>query len=195
MNMLSLGPKPSPISEFLNQRGYSVIEYNDLIDTLFLKKQDIDFAISYRYRHIIRPEIITYLDGKIINLHISCLPWNKGSDPNLWSFLEDTPKGVTIHYVDSGIDTGDIIVQKQVVFDEEKETLSSTYDILNNEIVQLLKDNWKFIIRGEGPRIKQKGTGTVHNSRDKEPYQYLLAEKGWDTPVMNIKGLALPKRD
>jgi len=36
------------------------------------------------------------------------------ADPNVWSFIEKTPKGVSIHYLDAGIDTGDIIAQKLV---------------------------------------------------------------------------------
>ena len=34
--------------------------------------------------------------GKIINLHISFLPFNRGYYPNLWSHQEGTPSGVTI---------------------------------------------------------------------------------------------------
>ena len=66
-------------------------------------------------------------------MHISLLPWNRGYHPNIWSFLEDTPKGVTIHYINEGIDTGDIIVQKEIVIDEDKETLKSSYEILHEK--------------------------------------------------------------
>ncbi|MCL0081308.1 hypothetical protein M1N64_03665 [Peptococcaceae bacterium] len=45
--------------------------------------------------------------GRAINLHISFLPWNRGADPNFWSFIENAPVGVSIHYLDEGIDTGD----------------------------------------------------------------------------------------
>ncbi len=191
MNILLLGPQSPFITTFLIKNGYTVFEHAEPIDTSFLNSKNISFAISYRYRHIVKPEIIDYLKGNIINLHISYLPWNRGSDPNLWSFLEDTPKGVSIHYVDPGIDTGDIITQKEITFDESFATLSSTYEILNNEIVQIFKDKWEQIINGSSSRIKQKGNGSFHRSKDKEPYEYLLQEKGWDTPVVNIKGKAL----
>jgi len=194
MNILVLGPFSSPITEFLLHNNFSVIEHVDQVDISYLEKRKIDFAISYKYRHIIRPEIITYLNGNVINLHISYLPWNRGSDPNLWSFLENTPKGISIHYVDSGIDTGDIIIQKEVVFDEMNETLSSTYNYLNYEIIRLFKNNWDFIINGLAPRRRQTCTGTSHRSRDKKPYQYLLEKNGWDTPVKIIRGVALHKK-
>ncbi len=61
----------------------------------------------------------------IINLHISFLPWNRGAHPNFWSFYDDTPKGVTIHLIDEGIDTGAIIYQKEITFDRNEKTFES----------------------------------------------------------------------
>eukprot|EP00392_Amoebophrya_sp_AT5.2_P019205 g19951.t1 len=63
-----------------------------------------DYCVSYGYRHIIRTPVIEGMfDRKrIINLHISYLPYNRGADPNLWSILERTPPGVTIHHIDEG---------------------------------------------------------------------------------------------
>ena len=107
-----------------------------------------DFIVSYNYKFVIDKEIIHLLPNRIINLHISYLPHNRGANPNIWSFLDDTPKGVTIHYVDAGIDTGDILVQKEVDFDEEKETLASSYDKLNKKIQTLFIENWEAIKKG-----------------------------------------------
>ena len=67
--------------------------------------------VSYNYKHIIQPEIIVLMNGRLVNLHISYLPWNKGSDPNFWSFIDNTPKGVTIHKIDNHLDTGAILYQ------------------------------------------------------------------------------------
>jgi methionyl-tRNA formyltransferase len=191
MKIIVLGPRFSSITSFLNQKGYSVIECSDPVDRFFLLNNDIDFAVSYRYRHIISQEAITCLKGKIINLHISYLPWNRGADPNLWSFLEDTPKGVSIHYVDTGIDTGDLIARKKIVFNEIYETLSTSYETLNDEILSLFRASWDSIVNGEAQRIKQSKGGSLHKSKDKEPYLHLLAQKGYDTPVLEIKGKAL----
>ena len=68
---------------------------------------DFDFIVSYGYRYIIKKNIIDYFHKRIINLHISYLPYNRGADPNLWSILEDTPSGVTIHYIDDDKHTSD----------------------------------------------------------------------------------------
>lgn len=103
--------------------------------------------------------------GNIINLHISYLPWNRGSSPNIWSFIDDTPRGVTIHKIDIGLDTGDIIFQKNVSFDENKETLFSSYKKLNEEVVDLLKKHWQEIYKGNYVAVPQKGKGTYHKNR------------------------------
>lgn len=101
-----------------------------------------DLLVSYNYRYIIPESIIRVMKGKAVNLHISLLPWNRGSSPNFWSFIEDSPKGVTIHQLAEGLDTGDIIFQKELYFDEKQETFKSTYEALQREITSLFKENF-----------------------------------------------------
>lgn len=195
MKVLSLGNKPSPLKSILEKNNCKVIEGTDPIDLDFLNSFKVDFAVSYRFRHIIRKPIIEQLSGNIINLHISLLPWNRGADPNLWSFLENTPKGVTIHYIDDGIDTGDIIAQKELFFDENKETLDSSYERLNHEVVELFEKNWPLIMHGKSPRHRQPPGGTFHKTRDRKPFEYLLNDLSWNTPVKQLIGKTrLPKR-
>ena len=184
---------PSPIRSIIENYGCDCIERSEPIDVELLKKYSIDIAVSYLFRHIIKKSSIDYLNGKIINLHISFLPWNRGADPNLWSFLENTPKGVSIHYVDEGLDTGDIIAQEGVRMDIDSETLASTYEILNSEILELFKIQWPLIMRGECSRKKQAPGGTYHCLKDKQAYMHLLSDKGWDTPIEYLLGKALSK--
>ena len=191
MNVLVLGIKQSPLTPVIEESGCRVIETIDPIDTDYLRGHAIDYVVSYRYRHIIKQDLIDFLSAKIINLHISLLPWNKGADPNLWSFLENTPKGVTIHFIDKGIDTGDIIAQKELFFDPEVETLGSTYEKLNSEIVRLFKDVWPRIMAGQAAGIKHLPGGALHMSKDKERFGYLLEKQGWNTPVKELIGKAL----
>ena len=126
------------------------------------------FIVSFNYRHMIPEEVLDLLPGKVVNLHTSLLPYNRGSAPNVFSFLEDTPKGVTIHLVDSGLDTGDILCQKELKFDEEKETFATTYDKLLEEVKQLFRDNWQTIRAGELKPVRQEGEGTYHRMRELE---------------------------
>lgn len=190
MNILFLGPHETDIIMNLKYRGFNVVETEDPIDLKFLDLNDVSFGISYRYRYIIKPEIISRLVGRVVNLHISLLPWNRGADPNLWSFLENTPKGVSIHYIDAGIDTGDVIIQQEVKFNDDLETLSSTYYKLNYMLKELFIANINKIIDAEFPRYKQKEKGSFHRLSDKNKFLHLLT-KGWDTPVKELIGKGL----
>ena len=104
-----------PLAEWLKGRA-DVFEYSKRLYIDFLKKKDFDLIISYNYKYIITKDIIAHYPNKIINLHISYLPWNRGAYPNVWSILKNTPKGVSIHLIDQSIDTGDILFQKEVFF-------------------------------------------------------------------------------
>lgn len=126
------------------------------------------FVVSFNYRHLISEEVLDLLPGRVINLHTSLLPYNRGSAPNFFSFLEDTPKGVTIHFVDSGLDTGDILCQKELCFDEGEESFATTYDKLLGEIKRLFQENWQAIRAGELKPVRQQGEGTCHRMRELE---------------------------
>ena len=191
MNVLVVGKSPSPLSHIIRDSGCKVIERVDPFDLEYIRTQAIDFVVSYGYRYLIKKPVIIYLRQQIVNLHISLLPWNRGADPNLWSFLEDTPKGVTIHYIDEGLDTGDIIAQKEMSFDVEYETLATTYAKLDAEIVELFKQNWPSIMQASVQSRKQPISGSFHRLEDKKPFEYLLAEKGWNTPVKELVGKAV----
>lgn len=191
MNILVFGIIPSPVNPILREYECSVFEWEDPINVELLRAWAIDFAVSYRYRYIVRKPIIDYLRGNVINLHISLLPWNRGADPNLWSFLEDTPKGVTIHYIDEGIDTGDIVAQKKIVFNKHGETLATTYETLNSEIIRLFHHQWPLIAAGKAARKKQPPGGSFHQLKDKEDFMHLLGKDGWNTPIEKVRGRAL----
>lgn len=187
MNILLLGEKCSLINDFLLSIGH-----NTYILTDKLNKDNVtgyDFIISFGYRHLIKQEIIDLFPDKIINMHISLLPYNKGADPNLWSYLENSPKGVTIHKIDKGLDTGDIILQKEVQ-DNINDTLKTSYDRLIVEIVKLFTDNAEDILNNKIKAHKQQGSGSIHYLKDKEKYISLLEKAGYDTPVKDLTGKA-----
>ena len=190
MNVLVLGPKRERFENFFKSNGDNLNFYEGKINSNSSILNSIDFIISYGYRYIIEEDIINKFNNRIINLHISYLPWNRGADPNLWSFLEDTPKGVTIHYIDKGLDTGDIIAQKKIPI-YTNDTLETTYNRLCQTVEKLLIEHWKNIITGNVNRIPQdKHSGSFHKIIDKERYTHLLTE-GWKTPISNLIGKAL----
>lgn len=184
-NILWLGPKRPNIHLYLESIGDLVTYYEDPIDISFTNLHHSEFIVSYGYRHLIKKDILSFFERKAINLHISFLPWNRGADPNFWSILEDTPKGVTIHYIDEGLDTGGIIVQKEVPVDKG-DTLRSSYQRLCNEIENLFIQNWIDIksnrFQGKPQNLAE---GSFHLKKDIKKYEHLLS-MGWDTPIVDL---------
>ena len=141
------------------------------------KFQESDLVISFGYRHLLNESIVEKY-SPIINLHISYLPYNRGSLANFWSFYDQTPSGVSIHLIDNGIDTGDILYQKKLEFDARKMTFRQTHNILIEEIEKLFIDNLNEILSLNYPQRKQEHKGTYHHSKD-----FPSGFKGWDTNI------------
>lgn len=172
---LYLGSK-TPVYDYLSSIGKTYITQNKISPQHI---SEYDWVVSYGYRHLLKKEHIISSKNPIINLHISYLPWNKGADPNYWSWVENTPKGVTIHAIDEGIDTGDIFIQKKIKFNDD-ETLSSSYNKLKKEIENLFINNFENIIRGSIFPQKQISNGTLHYAKD------LPEIKSWDVKIKNL---------
>ena len=187
MKILFLGPYDSEFITWIKSQEKEVIISDKKINLNFVKGNKIDFIICYKYRYIIHKDLIFYLNNKIINLHISFLPWNRGADPNIWSFIDNTPKGVSIHLINEGLDKGDILVQKEVFFDLNNETLKSSYDKLNQIIKELLKKNWNDIKSNRIKPKKQKGKGSYHKISDLLKHKKMLSDLSWET---NLKLLS-----
>ncbi len=187
--ILYLGTENSLITDFFKNNNINYIQTMEKINKDFIINNKIVLIISYRYRFIIKKEVIN-LGIRIINLHISYLPWNKGADPNLWSFIDNTIKGITIHYIDEGLDTGDIIYQKKIEFDDN-ETLKSSYDKLNEEIQLLFIKNFYDINNNTCPRLPQNiNEGSIHKLIDKNNIWELIEKNGsWDISIKNLKKL------
>ncbi len=192
MNLLWLGPHGKRLKDYLCSYGDKVF-YSDepcMAETPWLK--DKDYLISFGYSHILPRGVLQHFPQRAINIHISYLPWNRGADPNLWSFLEDTPKGVSIHYLTDQLDRGEILYQKETHFGC-KDTLRSSYDLLIRTAEELFQCHWQTIREGSVLGRAQAPGGSFHRKKDADVYRHLL-RCGWDTPVAELIGQALNRK-
>ena len=137
---------------------YNESFYNNYSDNF--KKIDIVFLIWWPY--IIDKMFIKLPSIGVINTHPSLLPYNKGKNYNFWTIVEDTPFGVSLHFVDSNIDSGDILFQKKIIKTWE-DTGKTIYLKAQKAIIDLFIDSFPKIIAGNYSRIKQnKKSGTFH---------------------------------
>jgi methionyl-tRNA formyltransferase len=120
-----------------------------------------DIGISAYFGYILRESILNLLPLGCINIHPAYLPYNRGANPNVWSIVDGTPAGVTIHYMDTRVDTGDIVSQMKVPV-QTIDTGESLYHRLEQASVALFKEIWPDIRAGKVQRKLQSHEQGTH---------------------------------
>jgi methionyl-tRNA formyltransferase len=135
-----------------------------------------DIALSVLFDYVVKPDFISLFPKGVVNVHPALLPYNRGQYPNVWSILEGTPSGATLHYIDAGIDTGDIIAQKRVEV-EAVDTGETLYRKLERASLDLIRETWPALKAGTAPRRPQGGEkGTYHRTRDVDQVDEILPD-------------------
>lgn len=91
-----------------------------------VKNLKCDLFVSMSFNQIFKKEIIEVPPLGTINCHAGKLPFYRGRNILNWALINDESEfGITVHYVDDGIDTGDIIIQEcfQITDDDNYSTL------------------------------------------------------------------------
>jgi len=103
----------------------------------------------------------------VVNIHNSFPPFNRGADPNIWSVVEGTPRGVTLHYIDAQVDHGEITAQ-QIVNDitDETITLRESYDSLDKAAKKMFMSAFPYYPYWGEMSKSAVGVGTYHNVKD-----------------------------
>ena len=121
-----------------------------------LKSYKADIFVSMSFDQIIKKEVIHLPEKGFINCHAGALPFYRGRNVLNWVLINDEKEfGVTVHYIDEGIDTGDIILQnKSLITDDDsyKTLLERAIDLCDKTLYEAIVK----ILNGENQRIKQK---------------------------------------
>ena len=116
---------------------------------------DCDVLVSMSFNQIFRKDIINLTPIGIINCHAGKLPFYRGRNILNWVLINDEKEfGITVHFVDEGIDTGDIILQRTFPItdlDSYNTLLNKSYsacaNILYESLVQIAENNFESIIQ------------------------------------------------
>ena len=193
MKVLLLGSESAAchaVQAFFDGAGEDVRTWTERASLDLVRDSSPDIIVSYGFRWLLPDEVFTFPRLGTVNAHIGYLPWNRGADPNFWSHAEGTPKGVSLHFIDKGIDTGALIARETVTFGEG-DTLRTSYDTLHARMRALLETWWPALRAGRAPRIAQEPGGTFHVKRDLDGFRQVFAGRGWDTPIRDVAALAL----
>lgn len=140
--------------EYLKNQNVNSSEFIEQI-----KPFDCDLFVSMSFNQIFRTEIINLPKLKTINCHAGKLPFYRGRNILNWALINDEKEfGITVHYVDEGIDTGDIIVQEtyQITDSDDYSTLLERAYV---ECANVLYKAIRLLIENKVEVIEQK---TLH---------------------------------
>ncbi|MBM2815996.1 MAG: hypothetical protein HW421_2758 [Ignavibacteria bacterium] len=129
-----------------------------------IKNAEIDFIITVYWAYLLKPELFNLATKGTVNFHPALLPINRGWFPHVHSLIDGTPFGVTLHSLDEGADTGPVWVQKQV-FPDETDNAGTVYKKLQEEIIQLFKDNWNKIRNNDITPIQQDHSKAIYRKK------------------------------
>lgn len=102
---------------------FTVSSHNNKACEKILQNADVDLIILGETR-IIRPNIIRQAKTGVINTHPGYIPLVRGNDPVVWAAKYNLPQGCSVHLVNEGVDSGPIILRRQMFMDPD-ETFSS----------------------------------------------------------------------
>lgn len=136
-----------------------------------------DIGILAWWPLIIRDPLLSVPKHGFINTHPSLLPYNRGKHYNFWALVEQTPFGVSLHFVNEGVDSGDIVAQKAIQYDWE-DNGASLYAKAQLEIVALFKKTYPLIRTLNIPRHKQDiDKGSFHTADEIDVASMINLEK------------------
>lgn len=159
----------SPVKEFAIEKSIPVLQpekIREIKDTLEQINPDLFCVVAYG--KILPQDILDIPKKGSINVHGSLLPQYRGAAPIQWAVLNgDKKTGITTMYMNSGMDTGDVILQEEVQIGED-ETTGELWDRLSKIGAKLLVETVAKIEKGTAPRTPQSGEFTMAPMLNKE---------------------------
>jgi len=148
----------TPVKKEALKHDIEVLQPANINDDDFIKKlnkRDIDLMVVVAYGQILSKELLDLPRAGCINLHASLLPEYRGSSPIQQAIMDgkDTT-GVTTMFMDEGLDTGDIIYQREVAIKEEYNA-GDLHDKLAEVGAKLLRETVVKLKEGSVPRLSQ----------------------------------------
>lgn len=131
------GPTSSELSEVAARLGVATVapprvNVSNVADLLV--SRDTELCVSVAYDQIFRQRLISAPRTAFVNCHAGLLPYYRGRNVINWAIINGEKSiGITVHHVDEGIDTGDIIVQESIEL-----TWTDTYATVLSKVVEAI---------------------------------------------------------
>ncbi|MCX8130819.1 MAG: methionyl-tRNA formyltransferase [Clostridia bacterium] len=176
------------VDEVAQKHSILVFKEKNINNTDFVvtvRKMSPELIVVVNFDQILKEEIISIPIKGCINTHASLLPKYRGRAPLNWAIINgEKETGVTVHYINKGIDTGDIIVQVSIDI-EENDYIEDILGKVKKVYSYIVKDSVEKIIKGTVVPIKQDiSSGCYCSKRTPKDGQI-----NWDKPAIQIYNL------
>lgn len=174
----------SPVAICAHEHNIEVYKPNKLKeDYEYILNKKPDIIITCAYGSIVPKVVLDYPSYGCINVHASLLPKYRGASPIVASILNgEKETGITIMYMDEGIDTGNIIMSRSIKIEDNDNSLS-----LSNKLsllgANLLIDTLPKIFEGENFDIPQDNEEATYVGMLKREDEHI----DFNNSVENIK--------
>lgn len=154
--------KPCPVKKRAQELGLPVMspeKFKDIVPQIAALKADLGLAVAYG--KIFRKPAIDALKYGILNVHFSLLPKYRGAAPVQYTlFNNEKETGVSLFWIDEGLDTGKIATQKKFEVLPNEDSIS-LFEKLTNIGLEATKEVLNDITQGKINKIEQTGTPTL----------------------------------
>ena len=187
-----LGPKSrnESIRKKLCEQGFEVIVSPDPYDADSVDEFSPDIILSSGYDRLLRPKTIQKYSQRIINLHAAYLPWARGIGTTLFATILRYPYGVSVHFINEGLDTGNLIARK-IVQTEQDDTLRTFYSKLLSATEDLFFESSPKIVSGQTNGVPQEELGEINTNRSRLQFESVMdiCPNGYDTLIVDLEKL------
>lgn len=162
---------------------HKVEKIRDHVEQIRALAPDVIFVVGFS--QIVPAGILTIPPLGTIGFHSAVLPGRRGSSPLIWAMIDGLPEtGVTMFYLDEGIDTGDVIASERFAIDEQ----DYAADVLrkaDDATITLLRAHLDGVLDGTAPRLDQRDAESTYTRR-RGPAD---GEIDWSRPAHEIVAL------
>lgn len=181
--------RPSPIKELALQHGgieiFQPPRMRDPAAVEKIKSFAAEVIVVMAYGQILPAAVLQAPSIACLNLHASLLPRHRGAAPIQAAILAgDAETGITVMYMDEGLDTGDILLEKRIPI-HDRETGGSLHDRLAESAPAALREAFTLLNTGSAQRIPQDSAQATYAPK-------LTRESGiidWSAPPVQIDRL------
>lgn len=156
-----------------------------------VKEAKPDLGIIAHFERIIKNDILSVPKMGFINLHPSLLPYYRGLAPQHWPLINgETEVGITVHHVDEGTDTGDIILQRRYVISKDT-YVAELHALWLKEYKTIMLEAIEKMLNGDPVKKQNHLKGSYYEKMKDEPYQL---NKEWNvrTAYNWVRAMSMP---